>query len=86
MKAKTKGIVQIILSILFFLVSSWALLWVLSSSSLAFTACENYSLFHEQIRCRQPNIASILLVLTSIIFITFMVLGVKNIKRDANIA
>ena len=41
----------------------YSALWVVSSSSLAFTACDGkYSLFAESFRCRQPYIAAILAV------------------------
>jgi enoyl-CoA hydratase/carnithine racemase len=38
----------------------YSALWVVSSSSLAFTACDGeYSLFAESPRCRQPYVAAI---------------------------
>ncbi len=41
----------------------YCLLWVLSSASLACTACNcDYSFFAEQPRCRQPYIAAALSV------------------------
>jgi hypothetical protein len=41
----------------------YSALWVVSSGSLAFTACDGqYSLFAESFRCRQPYIAGILAV------------------------
>ena len=39
----------------------WCLLWVFSSSHLAFVACDGkFSLFAESFRCKQPYIAMIL--------------------------
>ena len=50
-----------VLSALLLTGALYSALWVVSSTSLAFTACNGeYSLFAEAFRCRQPYIASIL--------------------------
>jgi len=78
---KRKGIIQAITSIIFFIASCYCLLWVLSSSSLAFQACDGaYSLFHQNIRCRQPYIATILSIVFGILSIFLMYSGIKNIR------
>jgi hypothetical protein len=44
------------------LVACWALLWIFSSYSLAFVACDGqFSMFAENARCRQPQLAMLLL-------------------------
>ena len=41
-------------------VGCWCLLWLFSSSSLAFTECVGkFELFSENTRCRQPSVAAI---------------------------
>ena len=52
-----------VLSALLLAGALYSALWVVSSSSLAFTACDGtYSLFAKSFRCRQPYIATILAV------------------------
>jgi hypothetical protein len=53
-----------VLSALLMAGALYSALWVVSSSSLAFAACNGeYSLFAESVRCRQPYIAAILAAL-----------------------
>jgi len=73
--------IQIVTSVLLFLVSWWALLWVFSSASLTVIVCDNYSLFHEEFRCRQPYIAQILWIASGILSMIFFPLGFVNIRR-----
>jgi uncharacterized membrane protein len=50
-----------LLATLLVLCSLFCLLWVVSSSSMAFTDCAgSYELFAENQRCRQPSIAGLL--------------------------
>lgn len=50
-----------VLAALLLLFSGWCLLWVLSSSSMAFTECSGaYDLLSANVRCRQPAIAGLL--------------------------
>ncbi|MBI2255111.1 MAG: hypothetical protein HYU58_10875 [Proteobacteria bacterium] len=54
----TSRLLWILGSLLAF-VCGYALLWIASSASLAMTACNNeFSLFHEDFRCRQPDLAA----------------------------
>jgi hypothetical protein len=47
------------------LATGYCALWVLSSSHLAMMHCDNnFSLFHEEFRCRQPYIALIGIAIT----------------------
>lgn len=73
---------QIIISVILFLVSLWCLMWVFSSSSLASGYCNSsFLLFHEQWRCRQPNIAFILWLVSGVASIVTMVLVIKNVRK-----
>ena len=82
MSPKKKGIFQIIISIILFLISWWALLWVLSSGSLSGAICgTDYSLFHEKVACRQPYIAIPLWLISGILSIVFFYKGIKNTKE-----
>jgi hypothetical protein len=64
------------LSAAFALFSLWCLLWVASSSSMAFTDCAgNYDLFAENPRCRQPHIAGLLAFASLLATIVFAFLG-----------
>ena len=50
-----------VVAVLLILFASWCLLWVVSSSTMAFTECAGgYDLFSENPRCRQPSIAGLL--------------------------
>ncbi len=82
MNIRKKGIIQIFTSVLLFLVSWWALLWVFSSTSLTVTVCDSYSLLHEEFRCRQPYIAQILWIVSGILSMIFFPLGFANIRRS----
>ncbi len=82
MTAKSKGKLQLTVSILLFVVSWWALLWVFSSGSLTITACDSYSLFHEKFRCRVPYIAQILWLGSGLFSLVFLYLGVRNVRQD----
>ena len=49
---------------------------------MAFVYCDGkYSLFHEQFRCRQPNIALILWVGFGVACVTLLYFGVKNLRK-----
>ncbi|MDG5499366.1 hypothetical protein [Marinobacter sp. BGYM27] len=80
-----KGVLQLVISLVAFLLSWWGLLWMFSSSSLATLACDgSFSLFHEQAHCRQPPIALMLWVSSGVLSLVFLVFGVRNIsaKRE----
>jgi hypothetical protein len=57
-------------------------MWVFSSGSLASGYCKGeFSLFHEEFTCRQPDLALILWLATGIGCILLFVFGYKNYKR-----
>lgn len=50
-----------LLAVVLLIASAFCLLWVLSSSSMAFTECKGqYELFADNDRCRQPPLAALL--------------------------
>ncbi|MFT5115081.1 MAG: hypothetical protein ACI8P9_004424 [Parasphingorhabdus sp.] len=54
---RSNGRIAFILSAIFFLTGAGFFLWALSSSHLAFAACDGtYSLGSENIRCKRPVI------------------------------
>jgi hypothetical protein len=54
----------------------WCLLWVMSSSSMAFTDCAGtYELFSPNPRCRQPAVAGLLGLASVIGAVAAMVFG-----------
>ena len=60
-------------------------MWVFSSSSLASGFCEsNFSLFHDDFRCRQPSIAFLLLIFFGGLGLALGYLGVKNVRKYKN--
>ena len=85
MHPKIKGLIEIIISLVLLLAACFFLLWIFSSASLASEYCKsNFSLFHEQFRCRQPNIAFVLCLCSSVAGVIFMWLGIKNIRSNKN--
>ena len=86
MNYRGKGITQLAFSLFFFFVALWCLMWVFSSSSLASGYCENnFSLFHEEFRCKQPYIASILFLASIVNCGVLFILGFKNIKLGGKV-
>lgn len=80
--------VYVVLLLLFLLalialaVSLWSLLWFFSSSSLASGFCKNeFSLFHESFRCRQPYIAIIAFLFSFATFAKTFMLGCRKWKE-----
>jgi hypothetical protein len=85
MHPKIKGMIQLIISLTLLLAAIWSLFWLFSSASLASEYCKsNFSLFHEQFRCRQPNIAFILCLCSGVASVVFLWLGIKNIASRKN--
>lgn len=77
-----KKYIYFIFSFVFLVVSLWGLMWVFSSTSLASGFCENeFDLFHENFRCRQPDIAAILFIFSALTSIVLLVFGVRNRKK-----
>ena len=67
------------LAALFILTGLYCLLWVASSSSLAFVDCNgSYSLFAENTRCRQPPIAGLLSLASFLLASLLVFLGRKS--------
>lgn len=65
------------------LVSIWSLMWIFSSSSLASGFCRNqFDLFHDDFRCRQPYIALILFVCFGIGSLVFFIVGIWKYRKD----
>ena len=55
---------------------------MMSSYSLAFVPCDNdFRLFHEEIRCRQPHYAILLSVTSGLSAAVLFVFGYKAIKH-----
>lgn len=84
MKINIKSVKLILASITIAMVSLWFLLWVMSSYSLAFTFCDEFGLFHEKFRCRQPYIAIIGFVTTGASSIALFVMGIKANNNAKN--
>ena len=84
-KMKRKGTIQLAVAGVCFLASGWNLLWIFSSASLACQFCDcKYDLFHEHFRCRQPVIAEILWIIFGVLFLLFLVLGIRNRRRQVS--
>ena len=64
MEMRTRTIARFaccVMAVVLALLALWSLLWVMSSSSMAFTECAGaYELFSPNPRCRQPAIAGLL--------------------------
>lgn len=74
-------LINCLIALILFIAATYCALWAFSSGSLALVYCDNeFSLFHEEFRCRQPYIASIgvLLLLPSSIF--FLWKAIKSRK------
>jgi hypothetical protein len=66
-------------AVFFALAGIYCLLWALSSSSLACTACNcSYSLWAENARCRQPPVALLLSLFTFSVAAVMAVFGRKS--------
>ena len=86
MNHRRKGITLFAFSLFFFFAALWCFMWVFSSSSLASGYCEsNFSLFHEEFRCKQPYIASILFLTSIVNCGVLFILGFKNIKLGGKV-
>ena len=80
-----KGIAQIFIALICILLSCYGFLWFISSASLASGYCsDGFSLFHPELRCQQPYLATILSAIAGVGFCIFLWLGIKNIKGSKN--
>jgi len=65
-----------LLAALLVLFALWCLLWIISSSSMAFTECVGaWDLFAENPRCRQPSIAGLLALTSTICAVAAVFVG-----------
>jgi hypothetical protein len=66
-------------ALFFILAGLFCLLWVVSSSSMAFADCNGtYSFFVKNIRCRQPPIAGLLSLVSFFVAVILFVVGKKS--------
>jgi len=78
-KNMMKTFIYFMFGIITFLASIWCLMWIFSSASLASGFCQNqFNLFHEYFRCRQPYIASIGFLLTGMGSLILFVFGIRR--------
>jgi uncharacterized membrane protein len=78
-----KGLIQLFFAVLSLLVSVYCFLWIFSSISLAPAGCYgNFALFHSEFKCRQPYIAMLLWIGTTVAAIMLAITGYRNIKRN----
>jgi hypothetical protein len=79
---KKVAILEIVLAVLLMLSSVYCFLWVFSSSSLAFLHCNgNFSMTHADMRCRQPQIATILWLVLGVTSIMLFVVAFRTIHK-----
>lgn len=79
-----KPILLILASVVLLLVSLWFLMWIFSSASLASGYCKNdFSLFHEEFRCRQPYIALIGFLVSSLSSIAMFIAGILGWRKKS---
>jgi hypothetical protein len=71
-------VVFLCISATFLAVAAWALLWVFSSYSMAFSACKGtFAWSSESLRCRQPYLAGSVCLLSLLLAGAFGILGLK---------
>jgi hypothetical protein len=67
---------------IFFLVSLWGLMWIFSSFSLAGGYCgNNFSIFNEDFKCRQPFIAALVFFVCGILSLVSFFISKKYRKK-----
>jgi hypothetical protein len=82
MPSMMRYVVARIVAALLFFASFYCVLWIVSSASLACTACNcEYSLFAPTFRCRQPYIA---MILAGAFFIAAIMILVRTRRRRAS--
>lgn len=80
-----KGIVQIFLSVVCMGAVAYGVLWMVASSHLAHEFCNGeFSLFHEQFRCRQPYLAIIMALVFGILSLLLLFKGLKRGRRTGH--
>ena len=82
MMAKVPRWLFYFLSALSFFISVWFLMWLVSSSSLASDFCQReFSLFHDEFRCRQPFLAIIGFLVSVLVGCVSIWFGFRASKR-----
>jgi len=80
---RKKRMFLFISSVILFVAALWFLMWIFSSASLASGYCNSeFSIFHEEFRCRQPYIALIGFVVTGLFAVLALVLGILDLKKQ----
>lgn len=80
-----RGIIEVLIGGVLLIVAGYGLLWIVSSSHLAHEFCEgDFSLFHEQVRCRQPYFGLILFAVSAPLSCALFILGRRNLKNLTN--
>ena len=78
---KIVGASEIFIGVLLLLLAVWSFLWIFSSSHLAHDFCNGqFSLFHEQFRCKQPFVAMLLSFGSICGAVTALVFGVLHVR------
>ena len=81
MPISARHLVARIVAVVLLFASFYCFMWIISSASLACTACNcEYSLFAPTFRCRQPYIA---MILTGVFLIAAVVILVKTRRSPA---
>lgn len=76
-----------LLAVVLLLCAGWCLLWVVSSSSMAFTECNGaYELLSSNARCRQPSIAGLLALASLLGAVLAMFIGWRFGRRPGSVS
>lgn len=79
------GIAQLIASFMFFLVAWVGFVWMLASTNLSGADCDfEFSLLHEQFRCRQPYLSVIVWVGSGIACVWLFKRGITALRQAKN--
>lgn len=84
MEYRSKGIIQIAVSMLFLSLALWALTWAISSTDVTAGFCDSES-FQMKERCNEPFIAFFLCIVSAVICYISLLFGTKNIKLSYRI-
>jgi ABC-type uncharacterized transport system fused permease/ATPase subunit len=75
-------ICALVVGIFFLLISLWSLMWIFSSFSLAGGYCgNNFSIFNENFKCRQPFIAALVFFIFGILSLVSFFICRKYLKK-----
>ena len=71
-----------VVAVMFGFATLYCLLWIASSSSMAFIECSGrYQLFSSNARCRQPPLAALLALASCVLAVSLVWLGSRLGKR-----